>query len=572
MKYPNINDDDFNEKLNKIYKRFTIPKDHRTYDNICIPKKYQLQLPQLFVSEFINPKTPYKGILIYHRIGAGKTCTAIRVAEKWKKIRKIVVVLPASLKGNFRTELRSLCADNNYLKPHERKELSTLHPMDNRYIEIIAKSDERIDKYYTIYSYNKFVELVNNRDINLRNSLLIVDEVQNMVSEDGSFYNTLYDIIHDSPTNLRIVLLSATPMFDKPNEMALTLNLMRIPKELPIGRDFDKQFIKVSNRAGKTNYSVKNIDKFKEAIKGYVSYFRGAPALVFPEMRIKYVKCEMSDFQYSAYRSVLRNEENMNGMPKKKTEDVKVSDLPNNFFIGTRLVSNIVFPNKKINETGYESFKGKYITEKLERYSTKFYNIMKRIERASGKVFVYSGFKEFGGLKSFAKVLDTLGYSNYAEHGEGWKRYAIWSGDENITYKDEVRTVYNMVENLNGSKIKILLITPSGKEGINLYGVRQAHIMEPYWNKQRLAQVIGRGSRFCSHKDLPEEKRNIKVYIYLSVHPDEPETIDQYINHLSQQKSKLIDVFETAIKEVAIDCKLNKNANIQDDGIIICDK
>ena len=49
--------------------------------------------------------------------------------------------------------------------------------------------------------------------------------------------------------------------------------------------------------------------KFKSIIKGYVSFFRGAPAYVFPEMKIKYVKCEMSDFQYSSYKAIIRNEE-----------------------------------------------------------------------------------------------------------------------------------------------------------------------------------------------------------------------------------------------------------------------
>ncbi len=81
----------------------------------------------------------------------------------------------------------------------------------------------------------------------------------------------------------------------------------------------------------------------------------------------------------------------------------------------------------------------------------------------------------------------------------------------------------------------------------------------------RLQQIIGRGSRFCSHKDLPEEERNIKVYIYLATHPDEEETVDEYINHLATQKNKLVGEFEKVIKESAIDCTLFKNANYYPD-------
>ena len=129
-------------------------------------------------------------------------------------------------------------------------------------------------------------------------------------------------------------------------------------------------------------------------------------------------------------------------------------------------------------------------------------------------------------------------------------------------------------------KIKILLGSPSIKEGVSLTNVRQVHIMEPYWNKSRLDQVVGRASRFCSHKDLEEEKRMVKVYVYIATTKDtkngeQIETIDEYIQHIALEKDKLIKVFENAIKEASIDCYLNKNANINlqdDEDDIKCDK
>ena len=131
-----------------------------------------------------------------------------------------------------------------------------------------------------------------------------------------------------------------------------------------------------------------------------------------------------------------------------------------------------------------------------------------------------------------------------------------------------------MEKNLNGSKLKIILGSSSIKEGVSFKGVRQVHIIDPYWNLPRLEQVIGRASRFCSHKDLPVEKRTVKVYIYLSIHDDDPETIDQYIYKLSLRKNKLVNEFEKAIKETAIDCDLNFNANInpENKNEYICDK
>jgi superfamily II DNA or RNA helicase len=565
MKYPNITDDEFYDKINNIYKDYKIPKKKKTLDDICFPKKFELQNSQKLLSKYINPKTPYTGILVYHRIGAGKTCTGVQIGEVWKKHRRVVVVVPASLKGNFRNELRSMCGGNSYLTDDERKLMQDYHPSSQEYQTIIEKSDERINEFYEIYSYNKFIELAQNKEIHLRNSILIIDEIQNMVSEEGTYYNVLYDLIQRSPKDLRVVLLSATPMFDKPHELALTINLLRPKKEIPIGRDFDKKYIKmIKHKNGSFEYRARHLCQFKEQIKGLISYFRGAPPYVFPEMKIKYVRCEMSEFQYSAYKGVLRNEANQSDfkkLKKKAIESLSVTKLPNNFFIGTRYVSNVVYPNRKIGEEGMNSFKGKSILKNLKTFSCKFAKIIKKIKKSKGKVFVYSGFKEEAGIKSFARVLETFGYKNYVKEGEGHKRYAIWSGDEDISLKEEIKSVYNQKSNLNGSKLKILILSPAAKEGISLSGVRQAHILEPYWNMARLQQIIGRGSRFCSHKDLPEEERNIKVYIYLATHPDEEESVDEYINQLAYQKNRLVDEFEKAIKESAIDCSLFKNAN-----------
>jgi superfamily II DNA or RNA helicase len=278
----------------------------------------------------------------------------------------------------------------------------------------------------------------------------------------------------------------------------------------------------------------------------------------------------MTEFQYSAYKRVLQNEEKLlkeKNILKKVLKDLNVSDLPNNFYIGTRMISNIVFPNRKINDSGFKSLTNKKILANLDDFSCKFKEIMEKIEKCHGKVFVYSAFKEYGGIKSFARVLDAFGYQDYMKEGDGKKRYAIWSGDEPITVKEEIKTVYNMKNNLSGKRLKILLGSPSIKEGVSLLAVRQVHVIEPYWNRSRLDQVIGRASRFCSHKDLPEEKRIVKVYVYVSVAPEYgkknvPETIDQYIQQLTIDKDKIIKTFEKAIKEIAIDCNLNKNANV----------
>jgi len=566
-KYPKIEDDNFYQTITDKYEKYRIPNKKISFKEICFPKSYKLQNPQKFLAEYIHPNSPYKSILIFHKIGAGKTCTAVNICEKWKHKRTIIVLVPASLKGNFRDELRSPCAGNEYLTDKDREILSKNHPSSDKYKKIIEKSDEKINKYYNIYSYNKFVKLYNDGDISLKNALIVVDEIQNMVSQTGTFYEILYKAIHNAPKDLRIILLSATPMFDKPVEIALTMNLLRLPIEFPTGKDFENKFIRISKKGNEEVFRAKNLKTFKNMIKGYISYFRGAPPYSFPEKIIRYVDCEMSNFQYRSYITVLQSEEDKMGVSTKRKnkvfEEGDIKQMTNNFFIGTRVISNIAFPNKNVGDDGYKSFSGHHLEfENLKEYSIKFYKIMKKIYKSFGTSFVYSNFKGYGGLKSFAKVLNYHGFKNYAEYGEGPKRYALWTGEEKAELKDEIKAVFNQESNYNGSKIKILLLSPSAKEGISFKRIQQAHIMEPYWNISRLDQIIGRAVRYCSHKDMPIEKRMVKVYIYITSHPNEQETIDQHIKALAFKKDKLIEEFATAMKEAAIDCELFKNANV----------
>ena len=565
-KYPKLTDDDFYEKISNLYKKYKIQKKKMTIDQYCNPKEFTLQLPQQFLPDYIGPETPYKSILIYHRIGAGKTCAAIQIAEKWKSMKRIVFVLPAFLKGNLKSELRSLCGRNNYMTPSERLKLSKLSPSDTQYKELINKSDERIKKYYDIYSYNKFIDNVKNKTINLNKSILIIDEIQNMVSEKGSYYTLLYDLIHRSSADLRVILLSATPMFDRPREIALTLNLLNPSPDMPIGKMFDKMFLKENTKSSSTYYSMKNINKFKKMIKGKISFYMGAPAFTFPEMIIKYVECEMSSFQFGVYKKMLDNK----NISFDHTTDA--SDLPKNFYLGARFISNIIFPNKKIDQSGIKSFTPDKIKSDLAKYSCKLDRIVSKIKK-KGKAFIYSGFKEYAGLKTIAHVLDAMGYKNYLEHGPGKKRYAVWSGDVSTEKKDEIREVYNRTDNLYGDKIKIIMGCPSIKEGVSLKAVRYVHILEPYWNISRIEQVIGRASRYCSHINLPEDERTVKVYVYVAVHTsdDNYQTIDQYIKKLSETKHKIIKEFEQAIAEGAVDCRLNQNANTINGQPINCE-
>jgi len=543
--------------ITKQFKKYKLPISNEKMEEFCLPKKYKLLPQQEFLSELLISKySPWnidkniRGILIYHNIGSAKTCTAIRIAENFKNKLNIIIVLPAALMNNLYFELRSECTENEYVTKTERELLKKMDINSEKYKKIINNINNKINKYYTIYSYHKFIELVHNKKLkNINNSLLIIDEIQNMISINGTFYNTLNSLINKSK-KFRLILLSATPIFDRPIEIALTLNLLK--RDLFNIEKFNQEYLD-------EKYNLINIENFKNKIKNLISYYRGAPPQAYPQVNFKTIKCIMNSFQYKSYLTSLSSETNF---LKGSFKNVDILKMPSNFFLGPRIISNIAYPNKCIGELGYKSFnKNNLLLKNIKKYSCKFHKILKAINKSTGLNFIFSNFKEYGGIKAFVKFLEYHKWKNFITHGEGKKRFAIWSGDENNNDKENIKNTFNNKLNINGSKIKILFGSPSIKEGVSLLRVENVHILEPYWNISRILQIMGRAIRFCSHKDVPKDKRVVNVYLYLSTYKG-IKSIDQYIWSLAKKKQILIQSFENILKETAFDCELFYNRNV----------
>ena len=560
-----------NNIITREFEKYKPKSINETMEEYCSPKKFTLLPQQILLSEILSSKyAPWnnsgiRGILLYHDIGAGKTCTSIAIAEKFKKIKNIIVVLPAALIGNYITELKSLCTGNEYMSMEDRNKLKKLSFDDEKYIKIMDKVESRIAKYYTIYSYNKFIDLIKNNKIkNLNNSLLIIDEVQNIISMNGEWYKLLYNVINKSDDTLKIILLSATPMFDRPIEIALTLNLLKTNDMFDINK-FNQDYMKTISTNKGIFYEMINQKLFYSKINNLISYYRGAPPFTYPKLSFKIVKCKMHNFQYKSYLTSLSSNDNF---VRGSFKNADILNLPQNFFLGPRMISNIAFPNKSIGESGFSSFKGDHLLmSNISKYSIKFYKILLKINKSEGPIFVYSNFKELGGIKCFITFLEYHGWKSYKTFGTGKKTFAVWSGDESHELKEEVKHIFNKPQNIDGSLIKIMLGSPSIKEGVSLLRVEQVHILEPYWNLSRIRQIMGRAIRFCSHKDVPKNKRNVQVYLYLSTYPNE-KTIDQYIWSIAIKKNKLIEEFELILKQSAIDCELFYDRNNYKSDII----
>jgi hypothetical protein len=183
-------------------------------------------------------------------------------------------------------------------------------------------------------------------------------------------------------------------------------------------------------------------------------------------------------------------------------------------------------------------------------------------------VVVYSQLLE-GGVIPVALALESMGIKNWNKPlfkgsvQKGPYSYCMLTGSPALSpHPEEAIRIVNTPENMSGDKIKVVLITKAASEGVDLKNIRQIHIMDPWWNLNRVEQIIGRGIRLCSHKGLPFEKRNAQLFLYTS-YTGEMETVDHYMYRFAEQKAKKIGVITRLLKENAMDCNMNHPASMK---------
>ena len=219
-----------------------------------------------------------------------------------------------------------------------------------------------------------------------------------------------------------------------------------------------------------------------------------------------------------------------------------------------------------VREFAEKESKRSKLFDALYASSAKMIYMIMNILRSPGPVLVYSNYVLMEGLQIFKIYLKYFGFSLFKSKSEGVDdfRYVEYHGMIDQEQRANNIKAYNDLFNKHGKIIKIIMISPAGAEGLSLFNTRQVHIMEPYWHEVRIEQMIGRALRLCSHKYLPMDERHVDVFRYKSVkrNKDKKITADQLVENLARSKQGLLQSFEDAVKEVAIDCELFKNHNL----------
>ena len=356
--------------------------------------------------------------------------------------------------------------------------------------------------------------------VDLDNAILIIDEVHNLfrpLPNQAAKHKRLEKEILDprKHPNMKVVILTATPGDNIPDVLKL-LNIIRNPKEPEIKLD--------------SITSEEDIAKFKEQIRGMVSYFdMSSDTTKFPIVNDKqeFIKVPMGETQFAkyieAYKSVKGDQKNFNVLAKNN----KISK----YWEAPRKYSNMLFNFDK--DMGLSDFSNKMpvLLENINNFPAE-------------KHYVYSAFYTkmgYGGqgIVGIAKELEKKGYKKLTvteakklnavgKLPAPGKRYILaitteigeegGSAGKNL---GELIKIYNSPENKNGALIHVMLASQGFNEGIDLKAVRHIHFFEPLVTMASDKQTLGRAARYCSHADLDRDKGEwvVQIHRYMSDKP-----------------------------------------------------
>jgi hypothetical protein len=381
----------FIRELNKLFQTHAIELSKVNDADVSCDKRsteeFEILTHQRVVRDYLNLFSPYRGLLIYHGLGSGKTCTSIAVAEGMKSEKQIIIMTPASLKSNFFSEIKK-CGDDIYRKNQqwikvsvtEKKDASQINKvigLDDEYIldngvwlgkkngdgkifkdlspveqiEVDKQLDLMIRKKYNDINYNglngrKLNELTDNGKINpFDNKVVIVDEAHNFVSrivnkvkKPDSLSYSLYDYLM-SAQNVKIVFLTGTPIINYPNEIAILFNMLRgyiktwtflVEQTTTDKVDRDK-ILEFFKKDGFNTYDYVEYSGNKVVVTrnpfGFINKFKNSSKNIFKDY--SGVKLdETGNMNDSDFKIAVTEILNKNGLKVKKTEYNPIKALP----------------------------------------------------------------------------------------------------------------------------------------------------------------------------------------------------------------------------------------------------
>jgi superfamily II DNA or RNA helicase len=460
--------------------------------------------------KFKNLNGDDRGLLIFHGLGSGKTCTSILSIDKARSnsgYERAYLFAPGSLRDNF---------------------------VDS-YCEFCGANPEKFADIWRIYGYNA-PNIKESLPMNLDNSFIVVDEIHNVINakrNNSDQWSALYDLIKRSK-NTKILLLTGTPLFRSVYDIGLIIQLIR-----NIEIQDEKSFMS----------DIEDDSYFYELVKGVVSYIPRSANAIYPVVHEMKWEMIMSDYQHMLYNDARHGELECKPVKNKKKPQEKAK-YPYfvNIMLCSRMRCNAVYPESSYNDDIPDSIRvDKDYMRNLSMYSPKFLQLLKNVIKYPGKHLIHSFLKERRGVKMIKAILDHCSISNL-----------MYTGGITNQKRTHNLNMFNSKDNCMGKKIKALLITDAGSEGIDVKGCHNVHILEPNKNFTEMAvrQVIGRVVRDGSHAELPPNIRYVIVHRYFINVPNEIQTYSTEMLAYDRSMLRLIPILDYTekLKRGAYDC------------------
>ena len=557
--YPEISDPRFGDAINRL-DEFRECALSSTVEPLC-SKPGTLLPHQKFVARFLSLATPYDGLLLFHEMGTGKTCSAVAAIEQIRNqfpnqySGALVLARGFGLINNFIDEIAFKCTDGRYL------------PEDTDVSDKVYRSrtKKKIEEFYTFETFERFSK--NIRDVSpaivrkrFENFVIVIDEVHNIrdKTQDASVYDTIHKFLHHLERK-RVLLLSGTPMKDGCEEIASVVNLL-LPaqSQLPTDVKFLETFFKDGRLC--------QVERLKQSFRGRVSFLKskisdvekidvGAvhPSLSF----LKTVSLTPSEFQRAAC-----------------VEARKIDMTTSNIYTQSRQASLMVFPDGSCGKTGFKKWRKNAsfwqglragtVSETLDNisvYSAKYAAVIRACldaVAANHVSFVYSDIVNGSGLMALAKLLELCGFTRRLREP---RSFVLLTSAVSESEKSAILKICNSSDNWNASQVAVILGSRVMMEGFTFNNIRHEHILTPHWNFSETSQIIARGWRLGSHSDLQERGivPTVSVYKYVL---DMPQSIDVIMYGISEKKDVAIKQITRVIQESAVDCALNRARNL----------
>jgi superfamily II DNA or RNA helicase len=449
-----------------------------------------------------------RAILLFHKMGSGKTISSLYVSIKLNI--HTIIIGPKSSKKSFDDDLDKL--------------------------NILGVDRSKFD----FYTYKRIQKaLANNFDL-FKDRIVIIDEAHHLRNQSQQ----MMFIINSLVLAKKIILLSGTPIINHPIDLAVLVNIIKNKEVLPTDKSiFDFYYVEEDeNNWANTNdlpkINFKNIVELKEHLSNSISYYDPVNTTNTTDIKItiNYPTVYLSPAQLIEYRSyIVRLINPLTNRIVHLDTDINALDYNVNFqSLDQRKANAFLTATRQLSNT-----------VRNDTNSPKILAIAEIVSKGLKPAVVYSNFLT-NGIYPLSVQLNKLKQS-----------FKIIKGS---TSYDKMNQIIN---DYNNKQFDILLISSAASESITLKNTRQVHIMEPHFNESKINQVIGRTIRYKSHSTLNESDRNINIYHWCSVFPDSirnkndltvvgHKTADEYLIFLSKKKQQLINKLVDIIKTVSI--------------------